>query len=276
MTTLSPTTQRSQGDIALHYQYWPSNDQAPFTVLLHSLGMTHTFWRLVAPELAQDGPVLCVDLRGHGQSDKPQGPYTVAQMAADVATLLQSLGHDRVLVAGASLGGCVALQFAIDHPKLTAALGLIDTTAWYGPSAPQDWASRADKARAEGLASLIPFQQTRWFGDAFRTQHADIVDECIDIFVRNDLDGYDATCRALGAFDARAALTDLHLPTAILVGEEDYAAPPEMSRHMQQGIANASLEIVPGARHLTPLETPERVIHLLQTLRQRARKEAQA
>lgn len=264
-----------QGDMALdhgvslHYQLLPGARKGPCTVLLHSLGMDHRFWRLVAPALAQGGPVLCPDLRGHGRSDKPRGPYAVAQMAADVAALVRALGYERVLMAGASLGGCVALQFAIDHPGLTAALGLVDTTAWYGETARQDWAGRADKARADGLPSLIAFQQTRWFSDAFRASHADVLDECIQTFVGNDLDGYDATCRALGDFDARQALAGLDMPVAILVGEEDYATPEAMARQLHQGIVGSTLEILRGARHLTPLEAPLAVIQLLETLRTR-------
>jgi len=256
--------------IRLHYQYHPGPQDAPCLVLLHSLGMDHSFWRLVAPALAAKQPVLCIDLRGHGKSDKPAGPYTVKEMADDAAQLAQALGHGRLVAAGASLGGCAALQLAIGHPERTAALGLIDTTAWYGDTARADWSSRAEKARAEGLASLVPFQQTRWFSDEFRQRHPDIVAECVDTFVRNDMQGYEATCLALGAFDARPALSSLRMPVSVIVGEQDYATPVAMATQLQQAIPGASLKVIAGARHLTPLEAPGDVIAMLEGLLQRA------
>jgi 3-oxoadipate enol-lactonase len=236
---------------------------------MHSLAMDHRFWRLVAPALAADGPVLCVDLRGHGQSSKPQGPYTVAQMAADVAALVRALGFERAVAAGASLGGCVAQQLALDNPGLIAALGLFDTTSWYGETALKDWAERAAKAREQGLSSMVNFQLTRWFGDAFRAAQPDIMRECAQIFVANDLEGYAATCAALGAFDASARVSSLTIPTAILVGEEDYATPVAMAQYLHQHIRGSTLQILPGARHLTPLEAPQAVVQSVQTLRSR-------
>ena len=69
------------------------------------------------------------------------------------------------------MGGMVALAFAARHPARTSALGLIDTTAWYGPEAPKNWAARANQAVEKGLASLVDFQTTRWFGDDFRANN---------------------------------------------------------------------------------------------------------
>ncbi|HCN70525.1 MAG TPA: hypothetical protein DIS96_01940, partial [Pusillimonas sp.] len=86
-------------NVSLYYQYFESQQPGPCTVLMHSLAMDHSFWRSVAPALAKEGPVLCVDLRGHGRSSKPQGPYSIAGMAADVRTLLDHLKIDQVIVA---------------------------------------------------------------------------------------------------------------------------------------------------------------------------------
>jgi 3-oxoadipate enol-lactonase len=79
----------------------------------------------------------------------------VAQFADDLADLMTELRWEKALVAGASMGGCVALALAQRHPQRTAALGLIDTTAWYGEEAPAQWEERARKALQGGLASLV-------------------------------------------------------------------------------------------------------------------------
>src|SRR5204863_880589 len=140
--------------------------------------MDRRFWQPVAERLASHAPVLVYDCRGHRESDTPAGPYTVELFARDLADLLDHVGWSSALVAGASMGGCIALAFAAAYPARTAALGLADTTAWYGPDAPAQWAERADKAVQSGLASLVGFQTTRWFGDAFRAGNPEIVKRC--------------------------------------------------------------------------------------------------
>jgi 3-oxoadipate enol-lactonase len=228
-------------------------------VLVHSLAMDRRFWQPVADLLVPRVAVLTYDCRGHGASDKPAGPYTAALFAEDLADLLDHVGWPSALVAGASMGGCVSLAFAAAYPARTAALGLVDSTAWYGAAAPQQWAERADKAVQAGLASLVEFQTTRWFGDAFRASRRDVVQQCVDVFLRNDVKAYAETCRMLGSCDLRAALPRLAMPTAVVVGEEDYATPIAMAEALHRGIAGSSLTILRGGRHLTPLEQPERV-----------------
>lgn len=234
--------------------------------LVHSVAMDREFWRPVAERLAPKAAVLTYDCRGHGASDKPAGPYTVELYADDLADLMDRLGWRSALVAGASMGGMVSLAFAAKYPERTAALGLIDTTAWYGPDAAKNWAERADKALREGLGSLVDFQTTRWFGDKFRAEHADVVRRCVEVFLRNDIAAYGEACRMLGRADMRGALPRLNMPTAVVVGEEDYAAPPPMAEVLHRGIAGSTYKLLSKARHLTPLEQPDVIVAELEAL----------
>src|SRR5215211_862404 len=104
-------------------------------VLIHSLGMDRHFWQPVVERLVAGWAILVYDCRGHGESDKPRGPYSIELFAKDLSDLLEEVGWHSAAISGASMGGCVALQFAADHPEHTTALGLIDTTAWYGATA---------------------------------------------------------------------------------------------------------------------------------------------
>jgi 3-oxoadipate enol-lactonase len=235
-------------------------------VLVHSVAMDHAFWGPVAERLADKAAVVTYDCRGHGASDKPAGPYTVERFADDIADLMDHLGWRSALVAGASMGGMVSLAFAANYSGRTDALGLIDTTAWYGPDAAKNWAERADKAQNEGLGSLVGFQTTRWFGDKFRDERKDVVKQCVEIFLRNDIAAYAEACHMLGRADMRAALPNLKMPTAVVVGEEDYAAPPAMAQALHQGIAGSTYTLLPKARHLTPLELPDVIAAELSTL----------
>lgn len=243
----------------LAYRVRHAAPEAPVIALVHSLGMDHHFWDPVALSLGGRATLVTIDARGHGRSGLGQTPVTAQRMADDLAEVLDHLGVTGAIVGGASMGGCIALQFAGSHPQRTQGLALMDTTAWYGPTAPKDWEDRALNAQAKGLASMVDFQKTRWFSDSFRASHPQIVQAAIDTFVANDLQGYMAACRMMGGFDARPVLAQVRIPTLLLVGEEDYATPVAMSQAMHEGIAGSRMEVILGARHLTPLEVPDRV-----------------
>jgi 3-oxoadipate enol-lactonase len=232
--------------------------------LIHSLAMDHTFWNAVTPALADTTAVLTYDCRGHGQSDKPNGLYTVEQFADDLADLLDHVGWRSAIVAGASMGGCVTLAFAAAYPARAAGLGLFDTTAWY--NAPDKWEERAATAEAKGLEAMLEFQTTRWFTDAFRASRKDVLDAAVAVFLANPARCYAQTCRMLGACNLTEALPRLKMPARIVVGEEDYATPVAMSETLHRGIAGSTLTVIPSARHLTPLECPEQIIAELQKL----------
>lgn len=239
--------------------------------LTHSLAMDGSFWGPVAAQLAEEATVLAWDCRGHGASEKPAGPYTVELFADDLATIFSDLGWTKAIVGGASMGGCVTLAFAGRHADKVQGLGLFDTTAWYGAEAPQQWAERADKGVQEGLGALVGFQQTRWFGDAFRAANPKLVAESVDVFLKNDVQAYAESCRMLGAADLRAVLPGIKVPTRIAVGEEDYATPPAMAEALHAAISNSTMKIIPGGRHLTPLEVPDVIAAELRQLIEAAR-----
>jgi 3-oxoadipate enol-lactonase len=239
----------------------PENGMA--VALVHSLAMDGTFWGPVRDELVGEGcRVLTFDCRGHGASAGAR-PFTVEQFADDLEALAQVTDLGQHAVAGASMGGCVALAHAIRHPGSVRALGLIDTTAWYGETAPADWEGRARKALAEGLDTLIGFQQERWFSGSFREARPEVVQAAIATFQANDPEDYAAACRMLGSCDLRDGLPGIRVPTAIVVGEEDYATPVAMAEVLKEGISGSALTVLQGKRHLTPLEAPREVTEAL-------------
>ncbi|GAA3271641.1 alpha/beta hydrolase [Dactylosporangium vinaceum] len=98
-------------------------------VLLHGFPQTHLMWRHVAPRLADAGyQVICPDLRGYGDSDKPDGTAAYAKrvMAADVIALAQALGHERFALAGHDRGALVAIRAGLDHPEHVTHLASLD------------------------------------------------------------------------------------------------------------------------------------------------------
>jgi 3-oxoadipate enol-lactonase len=235
-------------------------------VLLHSLALDRTIWEDVVAALRGEAEILTYDFRGHGRSDRRATAFTAESFARDLAELLDQLGWNTVTLGGCSMGGCVALAFAGLFPARAAALGLIDTTAWYGADAAAQFRQRAEAARAKGMGGMIDFQLTRWFSDGFRAARQDVLQRLSAIYVGNDFDCYAASCALLGDVDVRAHLPALRMPVSIVVGEEDYATPVEMARQIHAAIPHSTLTVLPKARHLTPIERPDAIAEVLRGL----------
>jgi 3-oxoadipate enol-lactonase len=255
---MSSTTKTRDG-VEIVYDIHGDPNATKRIALVHSLAMERGFWDAVVAKLSPKAAILTLDCRGHGASGKPKGPYTAEQFADDLADVMTHIGWQKAAVAGCSMGGCVALAFAIRHPARTSGLGLIDTTAYYGADAPKAWGERADAALNKGLASLADFQLTRWFSDAFRTSGSPVVKHALDTFLANDIPAYAETCRMLGSTDLRSKLSTVDAKTRIVVGEEDYAATVKMSEEMNAGIKGSTMLVIEKARHLTPLEVPDKI-----------------
>ena len=239
----------------------------PRIALIHSLALDRSFWNGVVPLLTPHADVLTFDCRGHGQSAKVKMTYTAELFAGDLAGLLDHVNWPNAVIAGCSMGGCVAQAFAGVYPDRAKALAVIDSTAWYGPSAPKDWRERAATAATKGLAALSAFQARRWVSDSFREAHPDVVRAHMDVFLANDVDCYRATCEMLGDADLRHYQASMRMPVSVIVGEEDYAAPVAMSEQIQKAVPGATLSVLSNVRHLTPIECPaviaEKILELL-------------
>ena len=258
-------TATARDGCGLSYEIRP-NPGKPRVVFIHSLAMSRAIWDEVVDRIGDEAEILLCDCRGHGGSDRRPGPYSVDLFADDLATILDDRGWPAATVAGCSMGGCVAQAFAAAHPVRTRGLALIDTTAWYGPTAPADWSARSMKATQEGFSSMLDFQFGRWFSDGFRDTHPERTAALAEIFLGNDVDCYAAACFMLGHVDLRAAAGRLHTPTAIVVGEEDYATPIAMAQGLHKAIFGSTLTVISTGRHLTPVQCPEEVAAALRPL----------
>jgi 3-oxoadipate enol-lactonase len=257
---------------ALHAASRPGGSSArPRIALIHSLALDQSIWDGVVPLLTEHADVLTYDCRGHGKSGRTKVKFTPELFAADLARLLDHVNWPRVTLAGCSMGGCVAQAFAGRYPDRVRALALIDTTAWYGPSAPKDWRERAATAATKGFQGLSGFQATRWVSDAFREAHPQLIRANLDVFLANDIDCYTATCEMLGDADLRHYQSSLRMPTSVIVGEEDYATPVAMSEQIQRAMPDATLSVLPNVRHLTPIECPALIAGKILALIERAR-----
>ncbi|HEX5116951.1 MAG TPA: alpha/beta fold hydrolase [Pseudonocardiaceae bacterium] len=225
-------------------------------VLLHPLALCGELWRPLGTTLADEYTVYAPDLRGHGGTSWDRDEFTIDDMAADLAEALDTLTTGPVHLLGMSMGGGVAMTYAARHPDRVRSLILADTTAWYGQDAPTAWAERAEKAATVPRDKQVGFQVDRWFSDTFRDTHPDDVNRVVDLFVATDSAAHAAACRAMGAMDARDLLPAITAPTLVLVGEHDYATPPDMARYLADHITGATLRVLPDLRHMALIEQP--------------------
>lgn len=223
-------------------------------LLLHSLAMSGGLWRPLADKLG--GPVVTKDARGHGESTWDGSPFTVEDLAADAAALIEARADGPVAVGGMSMGGCVAIALAGTRPDLVSKLVLADTTANYGPDREAAWAQRASKALREPREKQLAFQLDRWFSPEFVQRETEEVKRVSELFLATDSRAHAQACRALGAFDGLGLLPKITAPTLVAVGEYDYATPPAMAKTLASGIPDATLTIFDDARHFSLLEAP--------------------
>lgn len=231
-------------------------------VLLHPLAMSRAFWAPAARALAARFHVITVDARGHGDSRWDGTPFSIADLADDVAAVCEELAPDGGYILGMSMGGCVALSLADRRPDLVRGLVLADTTADYGPDKAANWASRAAAAAGTPRRDQLAFQIDRWFSPGFASREPEEVQRVCDIFVSTDSRAHAQACRALGAFDGTGFLPWLQCPALVLVGEHDQATPPAMADALRDGIARAEGRVIPGARHFALIEARDWWTHV--------------
>jgi 3-oxoadipate enol-lactonase len=223
-------------------------------MLLHPLALSGAVWAPYVAGLAERYTVLTPDARGHGSAPWDGRDFTVADLAADAAALIESLDAGPAHVIGLSMGGCAAIRLAADRPELVDRLVLAGTTASYGPRGVRSWAERAETAEHTPRALQLPFQRERWFSPAYRRGNAGEVERVCRIFAATDSHAHAAACRALGGFEAADRLGDIRAATLVLVGADDFATPPAMAGRLATGIAGARLCVLEATRHLSLVE----------------------
>ncbi|NJC73063.1 3-oxoadipate enol-lactonase [Planosporangium thailandense] len=225
---------------------------APPLILGPSLGTSLAVWEPSLPELARTHRVLRFDLPGHGGS-AATGTTTVEGLARLVLDLTDHYGWQRFGYAGISLGGAIGAYLALHHPDRVANLAMVCSSARFGE--PQGWHDRAALVRAEGTKAVADATPGRWFTASFAESPR--AKALVGDLLAADAAGYAACCDALAAYDLRAELPRIAVPTLVVAGREDPATPPAHARELADGIPGASLLEVAGAAHLAGVEKPE-------------------
>ncbi|MEM9056389.1 MAG: alpha/beta hydrolase [Pseudomonadota bacterium] len=225
-------------------------------VILHGLGSSSEDWREPCARFTGRYRVVVPDLRGFGLSDRPPGPYSVAQFAGDVRALLAQLGIDRCHLLGFSMGGAVAFQLALDDPSTVRSLLIVNSL----PSFEADtWrkrfmvASRVAMARLVSMERLVRILATRMLPEPHQAELREVL---IARHRSNDKASYLAAIRALVGWTVRPRLGELTLPALIVASDDDYTDVEE-KRAAAAAMPNARLAVIANSRHVPYADQPE-------------------
>ncbi|MGI8757833.1 MAG: alpha/beta fold hydrolase [Acidimicrobiales bacterium] len=240
--------------------YLDSGAGEPAVVLLHAFPLHAGMWKPQIEALQGRARVITPDLAGFGGSHAPDDPgaYSVDGWADSVAALADHLGLDRVVLGGLSMGGYAAFSFVRRHRDRLAGLVLADTRP--GPDTAEVADRRSSQQRqvsAEGTAGLIETLLQGLLGDHTRQHHPDLV-ERVRGLMDNPPAGFVGALEAMKRRpDSTPVLAGIHVPTVVVVGDQDGPSPPAVAREMQTAIPGATLAVLPRAGHLSNLEAPD-------------------
>ena len=230
-------------------------------VLFHSLLADRSSFLRITSALAEDMTVVLPELPGFGGSVAVEGGLVAVadRMAEAVDEAARRFGDGgAAVVLGNGYGGFVALQMVLDHPDVAARLVLADAGAAFSEPGREAFRAMARGASARGLEAVADTAMRRLFAADFHAGNPDLVAERRERFLAMNPGVFLQACADLAALDLRGDLATMALPVLVLVGEQDEATPPAMSRELAGNIAGAELQVLAGLAHVPQLQAPER------------------
>lgn len=248
---------------ALHYRRYGNAPEV--LILIPGLAADHSCWRLMIPRLATEYTVVAVDNRGAGRTSDDGRPFSIEDMADDIAALAGTLGAQRFLLAGHSMGGAIAQAVAHRYPQRVQALALCNTFVCFDAEASRFADQiielyRSGASRGEIVAAMLP----RVFSTSFLTpQLMTLVKSSHGNGApRQSERDYRRQIAALRSFDSSPWIGSVCVPTAIIDSTEDLVTRRKGADRLAQLIKGATRMTVPGG-HSSPLEQPTILAQLL-------------
>jgi 3-oxoadipate enol-lactonase len=233
----------------LYYEVTGSEGK-PWLVLSHSLACTVRMWDPQVAAFKDRYRILNYDMRGHGQSAAPQGPYTLDMLADDVLGLMKELKIERATYMGLSIGGMIGQTLALRQTKLFDRMVLADTSHAQPPEAIKQWEERIRVAQTQGMKPLVPSTMERWFTPSFRESPQ--ARKIAELIANTPVAGYVGCGQAIMKLSTTARLKEIKLPVLAIAGEQDPSAPG--TRHIGETVPGARLVLIPQAAHISNVE----------------------
>ena len=234
-------------------------ENGPVVAFSHSLAADLGMWAEQVPALAAAGyRALRIDLRGHGGSGAPPGPYTIDQLADDLILVLDAIGVKQCHFVGLSIGGMIGQSLGIRHAGRVKSLMLCDTQAASPADAATRWGPRIEAVlKANSLEPITDATIARWLTEDYRKKHPGRWQQIRDTIAGCTPAGYIGCAQAIGNYNFIAQLKTVKTPALVVCGTDDPAGSPAEVRHIASLFANGSYDEFVGARHLPNMEQPD-------------------
>jgi len=236
----------------------------PTVVLIHGVGARLENWDQVCERLARRFQVLRYDLRGHGQSTRLPGPYSLPLFADDLRALFEHMGIGKAHIAGHSLGAMIAQMFCLTHADRVDRLALLSAVAGRTQEERERVVERINLIHTGPPGEHFRNSVSRWFSDGFIAANPELIAAYAARNAENDPDCYSAAYKVLASEDLDLELAAISVPTLIATGELDLGSNPRMSALMHRRIQGSTLRILPGLKHSILIEAPQIVVGMLE------------
>jgi pimeloyl-ACP methyl ester carboxylesterase len=258
----------------LYYYAAGSRGAGEPVVFVHGFATSGHLWSDVVSLMPPGHRLIVLDLLGHGRSDPPgTRPLTLHAHAERLVALLDALGVSVACVVGHGLGGGIAQSLAVHWPQRVSRLALAASVGFGAWPTRDVLLARATLPITRHLPpawllSMVRAELERGYTDAVRATHS------IDKYIRpfNSPEGRAALVRHIAALDGRETaalaprLRDIAVPAAVLCGGSDPFLPQSIGRKLAESIPDATLGVIPGARHFLPEDAPRQVADVLTSL----------
>ena len=223
-------------------------------VLSHSLACNVRMWDPQVEAFKGSHCILNYDMRGHGQSAAPSGPYTLDMLADDVLALMKECGVERATFIGLSIGGMIGQTLALRGNAPFDKMVLADTTHTQSPEMLKSWDDRIGIAKSKGMKALVPATLERWFTPAFRDKPE--AQKIAAIIAATPVNGFVGCGEAIKKLNTTARLKEIKLPVLAITGESDAAAGG--TRYIGENVPGAKFVSIANASHIANVEQPEK------------------
>ncbi|MFB6073141.1 MAG: alpha/beta fold hydrolase [Halobacterium sp.] len=235
---------------------------AETVVLVEGLVYGRWMWNWQRDALADDYDVVLPDNRGTGDSDAPEGPYTIPMLAADLDAVLADAGVESANVVGASMGGMITLQYALDFDR-AASVGLLCTSPGgdvAAPTPPETQERMFNVPEDLDEREAIRYKMQPAMSDAL-AEDDELLEQIVDWRLESDAPPHalQAQGAAVAEFDVSDRLGEVDVPALVMHGTADRVLPAENARVLHERLPDSRLELVEDAPHLFFIEDAARV-----------------